>query len=104
LIAQPFAERSVVVDSFQEQLESQHTFPGPFTLKVIGQASDAFLPDVLEVVRRELSLTDAPRHSVKRTPNGRHLSVTLELMVSTSGDVVAIYAQLKLVQGLVMVL
>ena len=82
-------------DSFIERLEELHTFPGPFTMKVIGAQSDGFVELVLSTVQGELQLDETPQHSLKRTPNGRHISVTVDMRVESARQVAGLYVRLQ---------
>ena len=91
-------------DSLLESLSINHQFPGPFTFKVIGSNPARFARSVILAVADELSLDDEPPHSLKQTPNGRHVSVTLTLTVQTPRDVVRVYQRLKTLDDLVMLI
>ena len=82
-------------ESFIEQLEENHRFPGPYRVKVIGENSDTFVAEILAIVRDELRLLYEPRHELKQTPQGRHVSVTLDLTVKSAAQVVALYEKLQ---------
>jgi len=82
-------------DSFIERLEEAHEFPGPYTLKVIGEQTDDFVSSILAALQGELQLSDVPDHTLKSTPNGRHISVTVELTVESAQQVGSVYARLQ---------
>jgi putative lipoic acid-binding regulatory protein len=85
----------VINDSFIERLEEAHEFPGLYTLKVIGEQTDSFVATVLAALQGELQLSDAPEHTLKATPNGRHVSVTVELTVQSAQQVGSVYTRLQ---------
>ena len=87
-----------------ELLEAAHTFPGPYLFKAIGRNEDGFVARVLAVVREELRFDADPAHTVRETPAGRHISVTLEVVVSTPHQVIAVYRGLRALAGLVLLL
>jgi len=87
-----------------ELLESRHTFPGPYTIKVIGKAGDNFLARIIAAVRDELRLDVDPPMELKTTKGGRHVSITLEPQVQTPQQVLALYSRLSQTTGLVMLL
>lgn len=91
-------------DSLLESLETNHEFPGTYTFKAIGGNSESFAQTVLTVVAEELNLTNDPPHSVKHTPNGRHVSVTLTLTVETAQHVIRVYTRLQALDDLVMLM
>ena len=55
---------------------------------------------MLAAVAEELPAPDDVSHSLRSTPDGRHVSVTLQLSVQTAHQVRAIYARLQEVEGL----
>lgn len=82
-------------DTFIERLEEAHEFPGPYTFKVIGGQTDGFVELVLATVQGELKLVESPQHSLKRTPNGRHVSITIDLRVESASQVATLYDRLQ---------
>ena len=91
-------------DSLLESLETGHTFPGAYTFKVIGRNPDSFARTVIRAISEELSLQHEPPHSVKQTPNGRHISITLTLTVETPQHVIKVYQRLQTLDDLVMLM
>ena len=91
-------------DANDDLLESVHAFPGPYQIKVIGIASDDFVDRVVAAVGAHLATLDDLEHRVRTTPGGRHLAVTLDLQLQSSSQVRAIYAGLRKVDGLAMLL
>ncbi len=87
-----------------ELLESGHTFPGRFTIKAIGSTADDFVERVLAQVLAVLPAEGAVVHSLRPTPAGRHVSVSLDLGVDSAEQVRAVYTRLHKVEGLVMLL
>jgi putative lipoic acid-binding regulatory protein len=83
-----------------ELLESTHVFPGVYQIKAIGDASDDFASRVVGVAVAELAGPSEVDHSVRTTPGGRHVAVTLDLTVQTAEQVRAIYARIREVEGL----
>lgn len=91
-------------DSFIEKLEEAHTFPGPYTLKVIGTNDDSFIARVLRVARESLDLAADPEHSSRESNSGKHISVTLELTVESAHGVAKLYEEMHQVEGLTMLI
>ena len=91
-------------DSLLESLETNHTFPGEYTFKAIGSNPESFAQSVLAAVADELGLTNEPPHSVKHTPNGRHVSVTLTLTMERPQHVIKVYGRLQALDDLVMLM
>ena len=87
-----------------ESLEANHEFPGEYTFKAIGGNPESFAQSVLSAVAEVLNMANEPPHSVKLTPNGRHVSVTLTLTMETPQHVINVYSRLQALDGLVMLL
>jgi putative lipoic acid-binding regulatory protein len=85
-----------------ELLEKTHDFPCPYLFKIIGKADDGFLARVIAVVREELLVEVDPPYRVREAVGGRHLSITLEPVVQSAQQVLAIYRRLSVLDGLVM--
>ncbi|WP_435006725.1 YbeD family protein [Tundrisphaera lichenicola] len=83
----------------EDLLESNHPFPGTYQIKAIGVADDDFVARVVEAVVLELATPNELDHSVRMTPNGKHVSLTLEMNVQSAEQVRAIYARLREVKG-----
>ncbi|ODA29611.1 DUF493 domain-containing protein [Planctopirus hydrillae] len=87
-----------------ELLEAMHSFPCVFTFKVIGKAENDFPSRILTAIQSELDHPEVPKHSIRETKQGRHVSLTVEPMVQSSYHVLAIYRKIQTVEGLVMLL
>lgn len=88
----------------EELLESAHAFPGPYQIKAIGSRDNDFAARVLAAVLEELSGPSEIDHTIRETPNGRHAAVTLEITVQSAEQVRAIYARIREVEGLALLL
>ena len=84
-----------------EVLENTHTFPGPYQFKVIGKADHGFVARVIALVRTELLIDIDPPYRVREAVGGRHLSVTLDPVVQSAQQVLAIYQRLCALEGVV---
>jgi uncharacterized protein len=84
----------------EELLESIHVFPGVYQIKAIGNASNDFEGRVVEAVVSELATPSELDYSVRTTPGGRHVALTLEITVQTAQQVRSIYARIREVEGL----
>ena len=91
-------------DPTEDLLQSVHTFPGPFRIKVIGLSDDAFAERVLAVAQGHVADPADREHSIRATHGGRHLAVTLDLQLQSASQVRAIYADLRQLEGLTMLL
>lgn len=87
-----------------ELLEKSHQFPGPYMFKVIGKVENGFVARVVAAVRTELAEELDPPYHFRSSTGGRHVSVTLEPVVQTAAQVLAIYHRLKQMAGLVLLL
>lgn len=87
-----------------ELLESTHTFPCRYTFKAIGTSGDHFVGRVLAAVKLQLAESCEPSFSTRRTAAGRHVCVTIEPDVENAQQIIDIYAQLREIDGLVMLL
>lgn len=87
-----------------ELLESIHQFPGVFQIKAIGRAGDDFEARVLSAAHEEVASPSEVDHSSRTTPGGRHIAVTLDITVQTAEQVHAIYARIRDVPGLLLLL
>jgi putative lipoic acid-binding regulatory protein len=84
-----------------ELLENTHHFPCPYMFKVIGRVDNGFVARVVAAVRDELSHEADPPFKFRQSAGGRHVSVTLEPMVQTGRQVLAVYRRLQQTLGLV---
>ncbi len=84
-----------------ELLESTHAFPGPYMFKVIGLADQGFVARTVAAVRLELVDSVDPPFTVRASAGGRHVAVTLHPTVHSPDQVLAIYARLRCLVGLV---
>jgi putative lipoic acid-binding regulatory protein len=85
-------------------LESSHQFPGIYQIKAIGLADDQFETRVLDAIRAELQADSDVDYTVRSTPGGRHVSLTLDLSVQSADHVRAIYRRIHEVPGLMLLL
>lgn len=87
-----------------ELLEATHQFPGTYQIKAIGAAEGDFVGRVVAVVEEELACPSDLDHSVRQTPGGRHVALTLEITVQNAEQVRAVYARIQEVAGLTLLL
>ncbi len=87
-----------------ELLDETHSFPGRFMFKAIGRSNDDFAMRVVAVVRSVLEQEfDAP-YELRQTSGGRHVAVTIEPWLESSQQVIEVYAAIRNVEGLVMLM
>jgi putative lipoic acid-binding regulatory protein len=87
-----------------ELLEQTHQFPCSFMFKVIGRVENGFAARVVAAVREELSHRADPPFKLRHTAGGRHVSVTIQPVVMSSRQVLAVYRRIQRMEGLVMCL
>lgn len=85
-------------------LESVHSFPGTYQIKAVGRSDDDFAGRVVSAVREELAVPGDLDYSVRTTPGGRHVSVTLDVTVQRAEQVRAIYSRIQQIDGLTLLL
>ena len=83
---------------------ARHTFPGPFTFKVIGRTDGNFTARVVAEVRNELQLEIDTPYRFSSARNGAHVSVTLDPECDSPQQVLAIYSRLMGLDGVIMLL
>lgn len=85
-----------------ELLDKHHQFPSPYMFKVIGFGGAGFAEDVAHAAETVLGPLD--RGACLRTrpsSGGKYLSVTLEVEAVSARQVLEVYAALKGVEGVV---
>jgi len=87
-----------------ELLEATHRFPGRFVFKIIGRVEQGFAARVVAAVREELADEVDPPHRTREAVGGRHVAVTLEPMVETASQVLAVYRRVRKLAGVVMMM
>lgn len=87
--------------TFTELLEANHHFPGPYMFKVIGKPADGFIGRVLGAVRKELNADIDPPFTLRQSSKGQYVALTIEPYIMRVEEVLAIYACLKDVDGIV---
>jgi putative lipoic acid-binding regulatory protein len=83
-------------------LEAAHRFPGPYMFKAIGRSENGFVARAVAAARQGMEADFDPPFSVRETPGGRHVAVTLEPVVRTPEEVLAVYRRLMKLSGLVL--
>ncbi len=83
-----------------ELLESTHPFPGVYQIKAIGRSDDDFETRVVSAVCSVLPARSDLDYSVRITPGGRHVALTLDITVQNAEQVRAVYAEINEVPGL----
>jgi uncharacterized protein len=84
-----------------ELLEANHTFPGPYLFKVIGRHEKGFVARVVAAVRDEMAEPTDPPYKIRESAGGRHVSVSVEPVMQTPQQVLAVYRRIQGIAGLV---
>ena len=94
---------SVLSQEALRLLERFHGFPGDYMFKVIGFGADEFTAAVRRAAETVLGPLEGPERRLSSRPSrsGRYTAVTLEARVSGAQQVLDIYAALKQVRGVV---
>ena len=85
-----------------ELLNATHDFPCPYMIKVIGLSADGFVERIVEAVQEALGDDDEPAYTLRRTPGGKHVAITLEPVVASAEDVLIVYESIRAVSGIVL--
>ena len=88
----------------EDLLADNHEFPGVYRIKAIGSAEGDFVRRVVEAAASELAGPAEVDYTVRETSGGRHVAISLDLTVQTPAQVRAIYARIRDVEGLTLLL
>ena len=88
----------------EDLLKQMHSFPGRFIFKAIGTTNDDFAARVIAVVRMTLEQEFDPPYELRETSGGRHVAVTIEPWVESAQQVIAVFAAIRDLEGLVMLM
>ena len=83
-----------------ELLEKTHKFPCTYTFKVIGKEEQGFVARAVVAVREALTAELDPPYTVRATPDGNHVAITLEPVVYSPQQVLAVYERVRGLEGL----
>ncbi len=83
-------------------LEEHHDFPGPYMFKVIAFQTDDLESRVSEALAKGLGDAHASTNLRSRgSKHNRYMSVTVEPVVQDAAQVLAVYDELKKLEGLI---
>lgn len=71
--------------------------------KVIGKNSDQLLNEINNVFQQVLAIPNV-EPAIRETPGGRHVSVTILQVVESAEVVLDVYARLRQIDGVVMLI
>ena len=84
-----------------DMLNELHTFPGPYIIKAIGRNEDDFVSRVVRATQNRVAADGSVQHTVRETPGGRHVAVTLTAVMQSAEEVLEAYDALRDLDGLV---
>jgi putative lipoic acid-binding regulatory protein len=85
-------------------LAGSHSFPCVYQFKAVGSVSGDFQARVIEAVVAEVESPESVDYSVRETPGGRHVALTLNVNVDSPEQVRSIYARIRDLEGLLLLL
>lgn len=85
-------------------LDASHAFPGVFRIKAIGSVDNDFEGRILGAVKAALDSPEALEFSVRKTADGRHVALTLDVTVQDAEHVRTIYARIREQEGILFLL
>lgn len=91
-------------DRFLNLLKEVHAFPTTVMIKVIGKNRPEFVRDIVEVAESQFPARGDVPARTRYTLHERHVSVTIEPYFEEAEEVVALYARLREIEGVVMLL
>jgi uncharacterized protein len=83
-----------------ELLEKTHVFPCPYTFKLIGREEHGFVARAVTEVRLALHADRDPPYTLRSTADGKHIAVSLEPVVYSAQQVLAVYERVRDLAGL----
>lgn len=87
-----------------ELLESTHNFPCHFVFKVIGNPKDQFAERIRQAVDSLMPANHGATFAVRPSSKGRHISVSVDVIVASAETVQRLYEQFLKLDGLEMLL
>ncbi|MBM4304567.1 MAG: DUF493 domain-containing protein [Deltaproteobacteria bacterium] len=87
-----------------ELLKSVHSFPGPYVFKIILQNEESIQNSVLTQIQKVLNLSSPPEFSSRTSENGKHTSLTVEVVLPTAEHVHTVYQSLHPLPGVLLLL
>jgi putative lipoic acid-binding regulatory protein len=88
-------ERAVPVDPYESlkvRLDEFHVFPTVYTFKFVMK---------VELVEQFVPLLAGWKYSVRNSAAGRHVSITADLPMASSDDVIALYRRAATIEGVI---
>ncbi|MCA8988861.1 MAG: DUF493 domain-containing protein [Planctomycetaceae bacterium] len=88
----------------KDLLEATHQFPCPYTFKIIGEANEQFIEEIVGAVRLALELEFDPPYQQRESAGGRHVALTFEPMMQSSEEVLAVYSEIQKSEHVILLL
>lgn len=83
-----------------EALESAHSFPGPYTLKVFGVHEQHFIDSVHREVQNVLDAEARYQTDLRPSSKGTYCAVQVNVHAKSAEEVQALYVALSDIEGL----
>jgi uncharacterized protein len=83
-----------------ELLEKTHVFPCPYMFKLIGSEDQGFVARAVAAVREALQADRDPPYTTRATPDGKYIAVSLEPIVYSAQQILAVYDRVRGLAGL----
>jgi len=87
-----------------ELLEATHQFPGIYIFKIIVREDQGITDRLLAAIEEEISEDTPLKHSQRKSAQGNHLSLTVEVKVKSGAHVHSIYSRVSKVEGIILIL
>ena len=87
-----------------ELLEANHVFPGDYSVSVIATNDDAVEQAILAAAEVPGTPPRKPTHEVRPSAQGKYVSHRLTVRCEDAEEVLALYARLRAVTGVITVL
>jgi len=91
-------------ESEMNLLEEAHEFPCVFTMKVVGKTENEFVERVLKVIAEYAGQGTEFEFFTRSTSGGRHVAVTVSPELESAQQVTSLYAELRQLDGIVMLM
>ncbi len=91
-------------ESTLQALNELHRFPGEFMFKVIGENTPEFIAAVVQAAVTVLGPQVAPAVTTRESAHGRHQAITMVVHVPSAEGVLDVYAALKGLAGVKLLL
>ncbi len=91
-------------DEILERLNAVHSFPGSYVFKIIGENSAQFVSRIVQACLIVLGPTASPSVTTRESSGKRHVSVTVDAVVTDAEMVLRIYDILQDLEGVKFIL